>query len=270
MIQLLGAKPVFVRCQQENGFKLQPADLEAAITDNTRLIMLNSPSNPTGAAYDAREMQGLTDVLLRYPDVWVLADDIYEHLVFDGFIHANPAQVEPRLFDRTVTLNGVSKAYAMTGWRIGYAAGPDRLIRALVKVLSQATGCASAMGQAAAIAALEGPQDFLQDWVRIYQERRDYVISRLNDVPELTCHAPEGAFYLYPSCQGVIGRKSGDGQIIENSTAFAKYLLQHCGVAVIPGSAFEFDPNIRISYASSMSALEQACDRIQKACNDLE
>ena len=270
MLHLLHAKPVFVPCPQENGFKLRPADLEAAITENTRLIMLNSPGNPTGAAYDAEEMRGLTDVLLRYPDVWVLADDIYEHIVFDGFKHASPAQVEPRLVDRTVTLNGVSKAYAMTGWRIGYAAGPDRLIRAVVKVLGQATGCASAMGQAAAIAALEGPQDFLKDWVRTYQERRDFLVTRLNDVPGLTCHAPEGAFYLYPSCHGVLGKKTRDGQTIENSSDFAKYLLEQCGVAVIPGSAFEFDPNIRISYASSMSSLEQACDRLEKACAELD
>ncbi len=270
MLHLLRAKPVFVRCPQENGFKLSPADLEAAITENTRLVMLNSPSNPTGAAYNAAEMKGLTDVLLRYPNVWVLADDIYEHIVFDGFIHANPVQVEPRLYDRTIVLNGVSKAYSMTGWRIGYAAGPDRLIRALVKVLSQATGCASAMGQAAAIAALNGPQEFLQDWVRIYQERRDYLVSRLNGVSGLTCHAPEGAFYLYPSCRGIIGKKLASGQVLESSIDFAKYLLRACGVAVIPGSAFEFDPHIRISYASSMEALEQACDRIETACNDLE
>jgi aspartate aminotransferase len=270
MIHLLRAKPVFVRCPQENGFKLKAADLEAAITENTRLIMLNSPSNPTGAAYNSAEMKELTDVLLRYPNVWVLADDIYEHIVFDGFIHANPAQIEPRLYDRTVTLNGVSKAYAMTGWRIGYAAGPDRLIRALVKVLSQATGCASAMGQAAAIAALNGPQEFLEDWVQIYQQRRDYVISRLNRMPGLTCHAPEGAFYLYPSCHGVLGKKSADGRVLDSSVDFAKHLLHVCGVAVIPGSAFEFDPHIRISYASSMEALEQACDHIEKACNNIE
>jgi len=270
MLHLLGARPVFVRCPQEGGFKLSPTDLEAAITENTRLVMLNSPSNPTGAAYNYTEMKGLTDVLLRHPKVWVLADDIYEHIVFDGFVHANPVQVEPRLRDRTIVLNGVSKAYAMTGWRIGYAAGPDRLIRALVKVLSQATGCASAMGQAAAVAALNGPQEFLQDWVRIYQERRDYLLSRLNRVAGLTCHAPEGAFYLYPSCRGVIGKKMADGRVLENSIDFAKYLLQVCGVAVIPGSAFEFDPHIRISYASSMDALEQACDRIEQACNELE
>lgn len=269
MIHLLRAKPVYVRGRQENGFKLDPIDLDAAITENTRLVMLNSPSNPTGAAYNTAEMQALTDVLLRYPKVWVLADDIYEHIVFDGFVHANPAQVEPRLCDRTVTLNGVSKAYAMTGWRIGYAAGPDRLIRALVKVLSQATGCASAMGQAAAIAALNGPQEFLRDWARIYQERRDYLISRLNSVPGLDCHTPEGAFYLYPSCRGIVGRKSADGRPLENSTDFARYLLQTCGVAVIPGGAFQFDPHIRISYASSMDVLEQACDRIETACNDL-
>ena len=270
MIKLAGAEPVFVRCPQENGFKLQPEDLAAAITKNTRLIMLNSPSNPTGAAYNAEEMKGLTDVLLRYPDVWILADDIYEHIIFDDFQHVNPVQIEPALYDRAITLNGVSKAYAMTGWRIGYAAGPDHLIAALVKVLSQATGCASAMGQCAAVAALEGPQDFLQDWARIYQSRRDYLISRLDRVSGLDCHAPEGAFYLYPSCRGVLGKKTGAGQEIETSIDFAKYLLESGGVAVIPGSAFEFDPNIRLSYASSIEALEQACERIENACNDLE
>jgi len=269
MVKLAGAEPVFVRCPEEAGFKLQPADLEAAITDDTRLIMLNSPCNPTGAAYDAEEMKGLTEVLLRHPHVWVLADDIYEHIVFDSFDHTNPAKVEPRLFDRTITLNGVSKAYAMTGWRIGYAAGPERLIRAVVQVLSQATGCASAMGQAAAVSALEGPQDFLKDWAEIYQKRRDYLVARLNDIPELTCHAPEGAFYLYPSCKGVIGKKTGDGQMIDNTIHFAQYLLAHVGVAVIPGGAFEYDPNIRISYAASMNVLEQGCDRIEQACRDL-
>jgi len=270
MIRLVRAKPVFVSCPQEKGFKLQPADLAAAITDKTRLVMLNSPNNPTGAAYNAEEMKGLTDVLLRYPNVWVLADDIYEHILFGDFEHANPVQVEPRLFDRTVVLNGVSKAYAMTGWRIGYAAGPDRMIRALAKVLSQATGCASAIGQAAAVAALLGPQEFLQDWIRIYQERRDYVVSRLRAIPGLDCQTPEGAFYLFPSCSGTIGKKNGrDGQRIANSADFAKYLLQDSGVAVVPGSAFEFDPNIRISYATSIEVLEQACDRMQRFCNNL-
>jgi len=269
MVKLVGAKPVFVRCPEAAGFKLQPADLETAITQNTRLIMLNSPSNPTGAAYNADEMKGLTDVLLRHPHVWVLADDIYEHIIFDKFDHANPAKVEPRLYDRTIILNGVSKAYAMTGWRIGYAAGPGHLIRAMVQVLSQATGCASAMGQAAAVAALEGPQEFLNEWAGIYQDRRDYVVSRLNDITEISCHAPEGAFYLFPSCKGVIGKITGDGQRIENTIHFAQYLLAHAGVAVIPGSAFEYDPNIRISYAASMSVLEQGCDRIAKACSDL-
>jgi len=270
MIKLVRAKPVFVRCPQETGFKLQPADLDAAITDKTRLVILNSPSNPTGAAYSAAEMKGLTDVLLRYPHVWVLADDIYERILFGDAEHANPVRVEPRLFDRTVVLNGVSKAYAMTGWRIGYAAGPDGMIRPLAKVLSQATGCASAMGQAAAVAALLGPQEFLQDWNRMYQERRDYLISRLRAIPGLDCQAPEGAFYLFPSCSGIIGKKkNSDGQRIENSTDFAKHLLQDCGVAVIPGSAFEFDPHIRISYASSIETLEQACDRMQRFCNSL-
>ena len=270
MIIMANAVPVFVRCPEEDGFKLQPQVLEAAITEKTRLIILNSPSNPTGAAYSADEMQGLTDVLLHHPDIWVLADDIYEHIVFDGFQHANPAQVEPELYERTITLNGVSKAYAMTGWRIGYAAGPNRVIGALVKVLSQATGCASAMGQAAAVAALNGQQDFLREWANIYQERRNYLVSRLDGNPLLSCHSPEGAFYLYPSCNGVIGKVTNDGQKINNSLDFSRHLLAHCRVAVIPGSAFEYDPNIRISYAASMPELAEACDRIEAACRELK
>jgi len=270
MIKLVRAQPVFVSCPQENGFKLRPAELEAAITDNTSLVILNSPNNPTGAAYSAEEMKRLTDVLLRHPNVWVLADEIYEHILFDDFEHANPVQVEPRLRSRTLVLNGVSKAYAMTGWRIGYAAGPDEMIRPLAKVLSQATGCASAMGQAAAVAALQGPQEFLQDRTRIYQERRDYLLSRLRAIPGLHCQAPEGAFYLFPSCSGIIGKqRNRDGRRIENSTDFAKYLLQDFGVAVIPGSAFEFDPHIRISYAASIEDLGRACDRIQEFCDSL-
>lgn len=265
MVMMAGAEPTFVACPEDKGFKLQADDLEAAINENTRLIMLNSPSNPTGAAYTFDEMKSLTDVLLRHPNVWILADDIYEHIVFDDFQHANPLQVEPKLFDRTITLNGVSKAYAMTGWRIGYAAGPDKIIQALVKVLSQATGCASAPCQAAAVAALDGPQEFLRDWASIYQQRRDYLLERLNSMPGLSCHAPEGAFYLYPSCAGVLGKTNEAAEQINSSVDFVKYLLAF-GVAAVPGSAFEYDPNFRISYATSMAELETACDRIEAAC----
>ena len=269
MVVLAGAEPVFVRCPQKKGFKLQPQDLEAAINDNTRMILLNSPGNPTGAAYTAAQMRSLTDVLLRHPNVWVLADDIYEHIVFDHFKHANPAAVEPRLLDRTIVLNGVSKAYCMTGWRIGYAAGPEAAMQALLKVLSQATGCASSVSQVAAVAALDGPQDYLKVWAGIYQQRRDYLIARLGQVRGLDCHVPEGAFYLYPSFAGLIGSHTPRGKRIDGSVDFATYLLEQASVAVVPGSAFEYDPNFRLSYAASMPALEKACDRIEAAVQAL-
>jgi len=269
MVMMAGGDPVFVSCPEAKGFKLQAEDLEAAITDKTRLLMLNSPSNPTGAAYSRAEMKSLTDVMMRHPHVWILADDIYEHIVFGGFQHANPVQVEPELFERTITLNGVSKAYAMTGWRIGYAAGPDKLIKALVKILSQATGCASAMSQAAAVAALNGPQDFLKDWADIYKTRQDYLVRRLNSMSGISCHAPEGAFYLYPSCRGVLGKKTPGGEVLETSMDFVRYLLEGFGVAAISGQAFEYDPNFRISYATSMAELERACTRIEEACKAL-
>ncbi len=269
MVQLGGSIPVLVPCLQEHGFKLQAKDLEAAITDKTRLILLNSPSNPTGAAYNATEMKALTDVLLRHPEVWVLADDIYEHIVFGNFVTANPAQVEPKLYDRTITLNGVSKAYAMTGWRIGYAAGPEGLIKAVLKIMSQSTGCASSVSQAAALCALSGPQDFLRERAGIYQQRRDFLVERLNGIKGITCHAPEGAFYLYPSCEGLLGKSTPDGEHITDSTAVVKYFLDQAGVAVVPGCAFEYDPNFRLSYAASLDSLKLACDRIDRACSAL-
>lgn len=269
MVALAGAKSVFVPCPQETGFKLQAEDLERVITARTRLILLNSPSNPTGATYSATEMKALTDVLLRHPHVWVLADDIYEHIVFGEFQFATPAQVEPRLYDRTLTLNGVSKAYSMTGWRVGYAGGPEPLIQAILKVLSQSTGCACSVSQAAALAALEGPQKFLCDWAAIYALRRDYVVGQLKNCPGLSCHAPEGAFYLFPSCAGLIGKTTPQGEKIKSSTDFVRYLLERHDVAVVPGSAFEFDPNFRISYAVSMNELERACERIERACGAL-
>lgn len=270
MIALAGATAVFVPCSRESGFKLQAAQLERAITPRTRLLLLNSPSNPTGATYSRSEMQSLTDVLLRHPAIWVIADDIYEHIVFDDFEFVTPAQVEPRLYDRTVTLNGVSKAYSMTGWRVGYAAGPEHLMAAILKVLSQSTGCASSISQAAAMAALDGPQDFLRDWRQSYQARRDYVVARLQSAPGLSCHAPEGAFYLFPCCAGVIGKSTPQARPIRSSTDFVRFLLAHHGVAVVPGSAFEYDPHFRISYAVSMTELEAACDRIENACRALQ
>jgi len=269
MVLLAGAQPVFVRCPEERGFKMQGADLEQAITAKTRLVMLNSPSNPTGAAYNAAEMQGLTDVLLDHPDIWVLADDIYEHIVFGNFVTANPVQVEPALYERTITLNGVSKAYAMTGWRIGYAAGPETLMPAVLKVMSQSTGCASSIGQAAALAALSGPQDYLRERAAVYQQRRDFLVGRLNAIDGLRCHSPEGAFYLFPSCGELLGKTTPGGERLDDSKDLAKYLLDSAGVAVVPGSAFEYDPNFRLSYAASMADLEQACEHIEQAVKAL-
>lgn len=270
MVTLAGGQAVRVPCPQEKGFKLQPAALDAAITDNTSVVMLNSPSNPTGAAYSRAEMKALTDVLLRHPHVWVLADDIYEHIVFDGFEFATPAQVEPKLFDRTLTLNGVSKAYSMTGWRIGYAGGPTGLVQAIVKILSQNNGNPPSISQVAAIAALDGPQDVLGERAAVFEARRDYVLSRLDTIRGLSCHAPEGAFYLFPDCSGLIGLRRKNGAKIGSSTDLARYFLEEYNVAIVPGAAFDFDPNIRISYATSMKNLILACDRIEQACAALE
>jgi len=267
MVLLAGARPVTISCPEDKGFKLQADDLEKAITDRTRLIMLNSPSNPTGAAYSGEEMKALTDVLMRHPNIWIIADDIYEHIVFDDFKFATPASVEPGLYDRTLTINGVSKAYSMTGWRIGYAGGPKKLIGGIVKVLSQSAGNPCSISQAAAIAALQGPQDYLAERAAVFRERRDFLVAGLNNINGFSCHAPEGAFYLFPSCAGLIGGVTSDGQKINSSADLATYLLQDAGVAVVPGSAFEYDPNIRLSYATSMDNLKLACDRLEKACH---
>ncbi len=269
MVMLAGAEPVFVSCPQEKGFKLQAEDLEAAINKNTRLVLLNSPSNPTGSAYDAEELKALTEVLLRHPHVWVLTDEIYEHIVFGDFKHVSLVAVEPALYDRTVVLNGVSKAYCMTGWRIGYAAGPESLMQALLKVLSQGAGCPCSISQAAAVAALEGPQEYLKDQAHIYQKRRDFLIKRLNAMPGLDCNVPEGAFYLFPSCAGVIGKHTPQGNTLNNSADFVSYLLEHASVALVPGSAFNYDPNFRLSYAASLTTLENACDRVEAAILEL-
>ncbi len=269
MVTLCNAISTFVACPEDKGFKLQPQDLEAAITDNTRLILINSPCNPTGAAYSPAEMKVITDVLLRYPNIWILADDIYEHITYDGFKFSTPAQVEPLLRDRTLTLNGVSKAYSMTGWRIGYAAGPQKLIDGIIKILSQSTGSPCSISQAAAIAALGGPHEFLSERVEIFRQRRNFLCARLNEIAGLSCHNPEGAFYLYPSCAGLIGKTTPDGVEIRQSKDFVKYLLTSQGVAVVPGSAFEYDPNFRLSYATSMETLKMAAQRIETACNTL-
>jgi aspartate aminotransferase len=264
---LLGeGTPVIVPCSQNNGFRLRPEDLDRAITPRTKWLILNSPSNPTGAAYTAEDLKGLTDVLVEHPHVWVMTDDMYEHLVYDGFRFATVAQVEPRLYERTLTVNGVSKAYAMTGWRIGFAGGSAPLIKAMAKIQSQSTTNPSSISQAAAVEALTGPQDFIPKNNEIFKARRDLVVGALNRVPGLSCPTPEGAFYVYPSCAGAIGKRTPDGQTISTDTEFATYLLDSVGVAVVPGEAFGLSPHFRISYATSTEALEEACRRIEKAC----
>ncbi|MEO3434394.1 aspartate transaminase [Inquilinus sp. CAU 1745] len=269
MVLLCGGQPVIVDCPAEKGFKLQPGDLEKAITPKTKWLILNSPNNPTGAAYSEAEMKALTDVLVRHPHVWVMTDDMYEHLVYDDFRFVTPAEVEPRLYDRTLTVNGVSKAYAMTGWRIGYAAGPKDLIKAMAKVQSQSTSNPSSVSQAAAVEALNGPQDFIGERAEAFKARRDLVVSMLNQANGITCHRPEGAFYVYPSCAGAIGKKTPDGKVIETDEDFVTYLLESEGVAVVQGSAFGMAPFFRVSYATSTEALEEACLRIQRAAGAL-
>jgi aspartate aminotransferase len=270
MVLLAGGTPVPVTCPEQTGFKLRPEDLDAAITPRTKWVILNAPSNPTGAAYTAEELKALTDVLVRHEQVWVMTDDMYEHLLYDGLAFATPAQVEPRLKRRTLTVNGVSKAYCMTGWRIGYAGGPKPLIKAMGTLQSQSTSNPCSISQAAAVEALTGDQSFIAELVRVYRERRDLVVAMLNRAPGLRCHKPEGAFYVYPSCAGVIGKRTPDGRRIDTSEDFARYLLEDAGVAVVHGSAFGLDPFFRISYATSTNALEQACRRIIEACDALE
>ena len=266
IVNLCGATPVIVGCPQEHGFKMRPADLDAAITARTKWLILNSPSNPTGAAYTEAELRGLADVLLRHPQVWILADDMYEHVIYDGFRFATIAQVEPRLYERTLTLNGVSKAYCMTGWRIGYAGGPVPLIKAIATLQSQSTSNANSIAQAAAAAALNGPQDFIERHNAIFKQRRDLVVDMLNRAPGLVCPRPEGAFYVYPSCAGAIGRRTPQGRTIGNDTEFVQYLLEAEGVAVVQGVAFGLSPHFRISYATGTEVLTEACGRIQRAC----
>lgn len=266
MTLLAEGVPVAVPCSQNNGFKLRADDLEKAITRKTRWLILNSPSNPTGAAYSWDEMKALTDVLKRHPQVWVMTDDMYEKLVYDGFEFCTPAQVEPELYERTLTVNGVSKAFSMTGWRIGYAAGPADLIKAMAVMQSQSTTNPSSISQAAAVAALNGPQDFLAERNEIFRQRRDLVVARLDRCPGLTCSRPEGAFYVYPSCAGTIGKTAPDGGKIRSDEDFATKLLEAEGVAVVHGAAFGLSPYFRISYATSTDVLEDACDRIERFC----
>ena len=266
MVLLGHGTPVFVETSLESGFKMKPEDLDAAITPKTKWLMLNSPSNPSGAAYMEVELKALAEVLVRHKHVWVMTDDIYEHIVYDGFRFTTIAQVEPSLHDRTLTINGVSKAYSMTGWRVGYAGGQIELIKAMNMIQSQSTTHTSSISQAAAVAALNGPQEFLVDWVKVFQGRRDLIVSMLNQSTGLSCPTPEGAFYVYPSCAGLMGRKTPEGTTIESDTDFVTYLLESEGVAVVQGVAFGLEPHFRISYATATEALEEAGQRIQRAC----
>ena len=269
MVLLAGGEPVAIETTVETNFKLDPKALEAAITPRTRWLILNSPSNPTGGAYTRADLQAIADVLLRHPQVWVLTDDMYEHLVFDDFEFTTIAQVEPKLYDRTLTMNGVSKAYAMTGWRIGYAAGPEALIKAMGKMISQTTSNPSSISQWAAVEALNGPQDFIKPNAKLFQTRRDLVVSMLNQAAGIHCPTPEGAFYVYPNCAGMIGRKTPAGQVLKTDEDVVTYLLEAEGVAVVQGSAFGLAPHFRISYAAATEVLEDACTRIQRACGNL-
>ena len=269
IVALAGGTPVPVPTTAASGFRMTAAQLEAAITPRTKWLILNSPSNPSGAAYTAAHLKALTDVLLKHPQVWVLTDDMYEHLTYDDFNFATPAQVEPGIYDRTLTMNGVSKAYCMTGWRIGYAGGPAMLIKAMGTLQSQSTSNPSSISQAAAVEALNGPQDFIPRNAKVFKERRDLVVSMLNQATGLKCPSPEGAFYVYPSCAGAIGKATPAGKKIANDLDFVSELLEAEGVAVVQGEAFGLAPHFRISYATSTEALEESCRRIQRFCASL-
>jgi len=270
MVLLAGGEPIVIEGAMDKGYKISAAQLEAAITPKTKWFLFNSPSNPTGAGYSWDELKALTDVLMRHPQVWVMSDDMYEHLVFDDFKFCTPAQVEPGLYDRTLTVNGVSKAYAMTGWRIGYAAGPVPLIKAMGKIQSQSTSNPSSISQWAAVEALNGVQDYIESNKALFQRRRDLVVSMLNQAKGVTCPRPEGAFYVYPDISACIGKTSAAGTLIENDEAFATALLEETGVAVVFGAAFGLSPNFRVSYATSDEALTEACARIQTFCAGLK
>ncbi|MCK0170729.1 pyridoxal phosphate-dependent aminotransferase [Aliiroseovarius sp. S1123] len=269
MVLLAGGEPVVVECPIETGFRMTAEQLEAAITPKTKWLIFNSPSNPTGAGYSRDELKALTDVLMRHPHVWVMTDDMYEHLAYDDFEFCTPAEVEPGLYDRTLTCNGVSKAYAMTGWRIGYAAGPVELIAAMRKIQSQSTSNPCSVSQWAAVEALNGPQDFIAENNKMFVRRRDLVVEMLNAAQGIECPVPDGAFYVYPSIKGCIGKTSAGGVKIDDDETFAKALLEEKGVAVVFGSAFGLSPNFRVSYATSDEALKEACTRIQDFCASL-
>jgi aspartate aminotransferase len=269
IVLLAEGVPVFVDTRLEDGFKLKAEALERAITPKTKWVILNSPSNPSGAAYTYDEMKAVTDVLVKHPHVWVLTDDMYEHLVYDDFKFVTPAQVEPKLYERTLTLNGVSKAYCMTGWRIGFAGGPEPLIKAMGTLQSQSTSNPNSIAQWASVAALDGPKDFIPANNKVFKERRDLVVSMLNQSAGIKCPTPEGAFYVYPSVAGLIGKKTQKGDTIGNDEDFVRALLDETGVAVVHGAAFGTSPNFRISYATATDVLEDACTRIQRFCASL-
>ncbi len=269
MVRLAGGEPVIVEAGIETGFRLTPEALEAAITPRTRWLIFNSPSNPTGAGYDRAALGALTEVLMRHPDVWVMTDDMYEHLAYDGFEFCTPAQVAPGLYGRTLTCNGVSKAYCMTGWRIGFAAGPEELIAGMRKIQSQSTSNPCTISQWAAVEALNGPHDFIAENNAVFVRRRDLVVAALNSVPGITCPVPDGAFYVYPSIKGLIGRTSAGGTRIDTDEDFATALLEETGVAVVFGAAFGVSPNFRVSYATDDAALSEACRRIHAFCDAL-
>jgi aspartate aminotransferase len=266
IVRLAGATPVFVETRLEDGFKMRPEDLEAAITDKTKWLIFNSPSNPTGAGYTRAEIKALTEVLVRHPNVFVLTDDIYEKIVYDGFEFSAVAEVEPALYDRTLTMNGASKAFAMTGWRIGFAAGPQPLIKAMAKLQGQSTSNPCTVSQWATVEALNGDQGYLAERNATFRERRDLVVRMLNEAPGLDCPTPEGAFYVYPSCAGLIGKAAPSGKILETDEDVARELLEAEGVAVVFGKAFGLSPFFRVSYATSTETLEEACRRIQQFC----
>lgn len=269
IVHFAEATPVPAACPENNQFKLRPEDLEAAITPRTKWLILNFPNNPTGAACSRAEMRALAEVLLRHPHVWVLTDDIYEHLVYDDFAFCTIAEVEPALKDRVLTVNGVSKAYAMTGWRVGYCGGPKALIAAMNNVHGQATGGITTVSQAAAAAALDGPQDLIAERAAIYRERRDLVVRKLNDIPGITCHKPEGAFYVYPNIAGCIGKETAGGRLIGTDADFVSALLEEEHVAAVHGGAYGMSPYFRISYATDTASLEEGCRRIARFCGAL-
>lgn len=269
IVEICGGVPVLIPCDAAAGFRLKAEQLERAITEKTRWVLLNSPSNPSGAAYGEADYRPLLDVLLRHPHVWLMVDDMYEHIVYDGFRFVTPVALEPKLKSRALTINGVSKAYAMTGWRIGYAGGPKALIKAMAVIQSQATSCPSSVSQAASVEALNGPQDFLKERQESFKRRRDLVVAALNAIPGIECRTPEGAFYTFAGCGGLMGRKTPAGKTIETDADFTDYLLEVAHVAVVPGSAFGLSPYFRISYATSEAELKEALKRIAEACAKL-